>query len=234
MKKELYRASFILALIVIFVSVSPVAMAGTIGNPTASVEQGSFLVGAEIDFWERDMEDEFGDEGEVEGTKILVKGTYGVSDTIDVFGKIGMAGCEFLLAGFPIETDMDIAIGIGGKVNVYDQGQTKVGVVAQILLWSGDDTVLGTNVEIDATEFDLAFGGSYKVSEEFNCYGGLMYSMVSGEITISGVGSLDIDESDSIGIFIGGEFAVSPQSKVGLELRLMSETSFTLMASFAF
>jgi hypothetical protein len=66
MKKELCKASFILALIVIFVSVSPVAMAGTVGSPTATVEQGSFQVGAEIDLWERDMEVETGDEGEVE------------------------------------------------------------------------------------------------------------------------------------------------------------------------
>ncbi len=240
MKKELYRASFILALIVIFISVSPVAMAGTVGNPSASVGQGSFQVGAEIDFWERDMEDEFGDEGKVEGTKILVKGTYGISDKFDVFGKIGMAGAEFDIAGTPIETDMDIAFGIGGKVNVYDQGQTKAGIVAQVLLWSGEDTSIpgapGVILEIDATEFDLAFGGSYEVSEAFKCYGGLMYAMVSGEITASGAatGSFDADESDPIGIFIGGEFDISPHSRAGLELRLMSETSFSFMASFTF
>jgi hypothetical protein len=241
MKKELYRVSFVLALIVVFVSVSPVAMAGTVGSPTATVAQGSFLMGAEIDFWERDMEDEFGDEGEVEGTKILVKGTFGVSDTIDVFGKIGMAGSEFNLAGFPVETDMDIAFGIGGKVNVYDQGQTKAGIVAQVLLWSGEDTSIpgapGGTVEIDATEFDIAFGGSYKVSEEFNWYGGLIYSMVSGELTVSGPGgsgSFDVDEADPIGIFLGGEFAISPQAKAGLELRLINETSFTFMANFTF
>ena len=233
MKKELYRASFILALIVIFVSVTPVAMAGTVGNPTATVEQGSFQVGAEIDFWERDMEDEAGDEGEVEGTRILVKGTYGISDKIDVFGKIGMADAE--IKDLDIETDMDIAFGIGGKVNVYDQGQIKAGVVAQILLWSGEDSpVPGIDVEVDATEFDLAFGGSYKVSEAFNCYGGLMYSMVSGEVDAGVFGSFDFDEADPIGIFIGGEFAITPQAKAGLELRLMSETSFTLMANFAF
>jgi hypothetical protein len=233
MKKELYRASFIIALIVIFVSVSPVAMAGTVGNPTASVGQGSFQVGAEIDFWERDMEDEDGDEGEVEGTRILVKGTYGISDKIDVFGKIGMVDAEIKDLG--IETDMDIAFGIGGKVNVYDQGQIKAGIVAQVLLWSGEDSPApGIDVEVDATEFDLAVGGSYEVSEAFKCYGGLMYSMVSGEVDAGGLGSFDFDEADPIGIFIGGEFDISPQSRAGLELRLMSETSFALMANFAF
>ncbi len=231
MKKELCKASFILALIVIFVSVSPVAMAGTVGSPTATVEQGSFQVGAEIDLWERDMEVETGDEGEVEGKKILVKGTYGISDKIDVFAKIGMADAK--IDDIDFESDMDIAYGIGDKVNVYEKGQIKADVDAQIPLCSGDDdTAVGPNVEIDATEFDPAIGGSYEVSEAFNCYGGLMYDMVIEEM--SNGGSVDVDESDPIGIFLGGKYTITPQVKAGLELRLTSETSFTLMGSFAF
>jgi hypothetical protein len=231
MKKELCKASFILALIVIFVSVSPAAMAGTVGSPTATVEQGSFQVGAEIDLWERDMEVETGDEGEVEGKKILVKGTYGISDKIDVFAKIGMADAK--IDDIDFESDMDIAYGIGDKVNVYEKGQIKADVDAQIPLCSGDDdTAVGPNVEIDATEFDPAIGGSYEVSEAFNCYGGLMYDMVIEEM--SNGGSVDVDESDPIGIFLGGKYTITPQVKAGLELRLTSETSFTLMGSFAF
>ncbi len=107
MKKELYSVSFILALIVIFVSVSPVAIAGTVGNPTATVAHRSFLVGAEIDFWDRDVDiDGVGVEG-VDGTKILVKGTYGISDKIDVFGKIGMAKVE--------DSGYDPAFGLGWR-----------------------------------------------------------------------------------------------------------------------
>jgi len=217
MKKELYRASFILALIVMFISVSPVAMAGTVGNPTATVAQGSFLVGAEIDFWERDMDFDAGSVVEIEGTKILVKGTYGISDKVDVFGKIGMAEVE--------DSDMDIAFGFGGKVNVYEKGQIKAGVVAQFLFWSGEDA----GVDIDITEFDLAFGGRYEVNKDFDCYGGLMFAMVEGDIAGS-----DFDEDDTIGIFLGGEFTITPQARAGVELRLMSETSLTLMANFAF
>ena len=218
MKKELYRASFILALIVMFVSVSPVAMAGTVGNPTASVAQGSFLVGAEIDFWDRDF-DMGGVIGvtDVDGTKILVKGTYGISDKIDVFGKIGMAEVE--------NSGWDPAFGLGGKVNVYERGQIKAGVVAQFLLWSGEDS----GVDIDIIEFDLAFGGLYEVTKEFDCYGGLMLAMVDGDADGN-----DFNQDDPIGIFLGGEFDITPQAKAGLELRLISETSFTFMAGFAF
>ena len=231
MKKELYRASFILALIAIFVSVSPVAMAETVGSPTATVVQGSFQVGAETDLWEKDMEVETGDEDEVESEKILVKGTYGISDKIDVFAKVGMADAKIDDNDF--EFDMDIAYGIGDKVNVYEKGQIKADVDAQIPLCSGDDdTAVGPNVEIDATEFDLAICGSYEVSEAFNCYGGFMYDMVIGEM--SNWESVDVDESDPIGIFLGGKYTITPQLKTGLELRLTSETSFTLMGSFAF
>ena len=215
MKKELYRSSFILALIVMFVSVSPVAIAGTVGNPTATVAKGSFLVGAEIDFWERDMEN--GGTFEVDGTKILVKGTGGISDNIDVFAKIGMAEVE--------DSGFDPAIGVGVKVNVYERGKVKAGVVAQILYWSGEDS----GVDIDITEFDLAFGGSYDVTKEFDCYGGLMLAIAQGDADGN-----DFDQDDPIGIFLGGEFDITPEAKAGVELRLISETSFTLMASFAF
>ena len=232
MKKELYRASFILALIAIFVSVSPVAMAETVGSPTATVVQGSFQVGAETDLWEKDMEVETGDEDEVESEKIHVKGTYGISDKIDVFAKVGMADAKIDDNDF--EFDMDIAYEIEGKVNVYEKGQIKADVVEQNPLWSGndDDTAVGPIIEIDATEFDLAFGGNYEVSESFHCYGGLMYAMVIGEM--SNGGSVGVYESDPIGIFLGGKYTITPQVKAGLEMRLTSETSFTLMGSFAF
>ena len=221
MKKELYRSSFILALIVMFASVSPVAIAGTVGNPTATVAKGSFLVGAEIDLWDRDMEN--GGTFDVEGTKILVKGTGGISDNIDVFGKIGLAEAEIDDAGW--DSGFELAFGIGGKVNVYERGKVKAGVVAQILYWSGEDS----GVDVDITEFDLAFGGSYDVTKEFDCYGGLMLAIVDGDADGN-----DFDADDPIGIFLGGEFDITPEAKAGVELRLISETSFTLMASFAF
>ncbi len=215
MKKELYRASFILALIVLFVSVSPVAMAGTVGNPIATLAKGSFLVGAEIDIWDRDFEN--GGTFDAEGTKILVKGTYGISDKIDVFGKIGMAEVE--------DSGFEPALGIGGKVNVYERGKIKAGIVAQFLLWSGEDS----GVDIDIMEFDLAFGGLYEVTKEFDCYGGLMLAMAEGDASGN-----DFNAKDSIGIFLGGEYDITPQAKAGVELRLISETSFTFMANFAF
>jgi hypothetical protein len=221
MKKELYRASFILALIVMFVSVSPVAMAGTVGNPTAIGAKGSFLVGAEIDFWDRDFEN--GGTFDADGTKVLVKGTYGITNKVDVFGKIGMAEMEVDDAGW--DSGYEPAIGFGGKVNVYERGQIKAGVVAQIGFWSGEDS----GIDIDITEFDLAFGGSYEVTKELDCYGGLMFAMVNGDADGN-----DFDEADPIGIFLGGEFDITPKAKAGVELRLISETSFTLMAGFAF
>ncbi len=232
MKKELYRTLFILTLIAIFVSVSPVAMAEPFGSPTATVVQGSFHVGAETDLLEKDMEVETGDEDEVESENIRVKGTYGISDKIDVFAKVGMADAKIDDNDF--EFDMDIAYEIEGEVNVYEKGQIKADVVAQNPLWSDndDDTAVGPNFEIDATEFDLAIGGNYEVSEAFNCYGGLMYAMVIGEM--SNGGSVGVYESDPIGIFLGGEYTITPHVKAGLELRQMSETSFTFMTSFAF
>ncbi|MEE8480749.1 MAG: hypothetical protein V3T59_05855, partial [Desulfobacterales bacterium] len=101
----------------------------------------------------------------------------------------------------------------------------KAGVVAQFLFWSGEDS----GVDIDITEFDIVFGGRYEVTKEFDCYGGLMLASVYGDADGD-----DFTEDDLIGIFLGGEYDITPQAKAGVELRLMSETSFTFMANFAF
>jgi len=54
-------------------------------------------------------------------------------------------------------------------------------------------------------------------------------SMVQGDIDAN-----NFDEDDPIGIFLGGEYDITPQAKAGVGLRLMSETSFSFMANFAF
>jgi hypothetical protein len=53
--------------------------------------------------------------------------------------------------------------------------------------------------------------------------------MVQGDIDAN-----NFDADDPIGIFLGGEYDITPQIKAGVELRLMSETSFSFMANFAF
>ena len=59
-----------------------------------------------------------------------------------------------------------------------------------------------------------------------------MYAMVIGEMYNGG--SVYVDESYPICIFLGGEYTITPHVKAGLELRQMSDTSFTFMTSFAF
>jgi hypothetical protein len=56
-----------------------------------------------------------------------------------------------------------------------------------------------------------------------------MLAMVEGDAN-----GADFSADDPIGIFLGAEYDITPEAKAGVELRLISETSLSFMASFAF
>lgn len=258
MKRRLLQLTLILTGTTILLLFFSVAMAGTIGNPTATVEQGSFRVGAEIDLTERDTEDDDGGESvEAESNRYIVRGTYGISDQINVYAKLGMADCtvdEF-------EGDNEFTYGGGLKATIYDEGEVKIGVVAQISHFSSEDSYeeeeadyyytysYSEDIELTWWEYEIAVGASYEGLENFVPYGGIFYSKIDGEAkskynyeredyygthSDSGSETSDFEESDSIGIFVGADYAVSEQFNLGAEARLIAESSFSFWASYAF
>lgn len=227
--------------------------ADTIGNPGRSLEAGSFQICAEAGMWNRDMELEgVDDEDSVEGKRIILKAIYGINEKIDIYGKVGMADSEFDLYGYEVKTDMAIAYGGGARVQFYNEGQIKAGFVIQFLSLTGKKTedvedtyidALGINYsgkikgEVDAMEIDAAVGASREINDDMDLYAGLYYSKLNAELTgtiSDGSDSLDADESDPLGIFIGGEYRVNENITMGAEGRFLAEQSFSISGGIIF
>ncbi len=245
--------------------------AATIGDATA-IEQGKFGVALDLDMAKRDIEgeDDDGDGVELERNTYSVKGTYGITEKIGVFAKLGMSTLE--VEGF--EGDSEFSYGVGLNAVIYDTGELKFGLCLQANSFSGteenkqsedafDEEITWTEeVELKAMEYDLAFTAGYQIQENLSVYGGLMYSKFDGEITSDATGlseaeeaiieeliedgwideedleemegSFDVEESDSIGIIIGGNYNITPQINIGLEGRFITETSISFLLGFLF
>lgn len=252
MGKRRRSSTSVIVLAVVYLLISSVALAETIGNPVNTLESGSFRLTAEVGMWERDMDLE-GDTGTVEGNRVFAKGTYGLNENLCFFAKVGMTSSEFNLYGVAdVETDMELAFGVGGKFNFYNEGQLKAGVVVQVTKLSGEDaqdisneyipgygTVSGTlKGELDALEIDFGVGASYEVDDSILCYGGLYYSKLSVDLEASlnstKLVDTDSDEEDPIGLFVGGEYNLNEKLHVGAELRVVAEKSFSVFCGFTF
>ncbi|MBU0993109.1 MAG: outer membrane beta-barrel protein [Proteobacteria bacterium] len=220
---------------------SIIGFADTIGNPARSLEAGKVQLGVEAGLWDRDMElDGVDGDDSVEGKRMMLRAVYGITEKVDIYGKVGMADSKFDLFGYDVETDMDIAFGGGARLQFYDEGQIKAGVVAQFLSLTGDasENVEGYDVkgEVDAKEIDVAVGASYEIDDTINTYGGIYYSKISTDLKITSPVKMDgnADEADPIGIFIGGEYLINENISVGAEARLIAEQSFSISGTFAF
>ncbi|MGA1845183.1 MAG: hypothetical protein ACMUIS_11535, partial [bacterium] len=108
-----------------------------------------------------------------------------------------------------------------------------VGVGLQYLSLTSEDSTAGSTAEVESSEMDLFAGTSYLGLGKVVPYGGLHLSMVDGEFTDTGY-SADFEQDDSIGLFMGADMSLSDQFRGGAEVRLVSETSFSLNFSYLF
>jgi len=119
------------------------------------------------------------------------------------------------------------------KATVYEMTNMQVGVGLQYLTYSSEETTLGVTTEADSSEMDLYAGTSYTGLGKVVPYGGLHFSMVDGEFSSSG-SSMDFEQADSVGLFMGADLGFNNQFRGGAEVRLVSETSFSLNLSYLF
>jgi hypothetical protein len=207
------------------------AMSDTIGNPTATVGDRMSAVDVSVDFTNRDIDVEGGGDDDVDSNRILVKGTYGI-EPINIYAKLGVANVEVDDA----DGDYGLAFGFGIKATVHETPNAKVGIGLQYLSFESEDTVNGVDYEADvSSEIDIFAGVSYLgLQNNITPYGGLVISMIDGDLEVEGWGSADFEEDDTLGIFAGIDFDASDQFKAGVELRLINETSITLKVSYLF
>lgn len=206
----------ILILSVVFVCQAAMGWAGTIGDPVPRMSAGRWMVTAELDNWDKDMDHDV----DLESTRFLAKFTYGVSGNVNIFGRIGLA--EFELGDS--DSDYDPAWGAGISAKIYDDNAIEVGLVGQFFQFSGDFS----GDDFDVTEIDIACGVHHQFNHELSGYGGMAISMVEIDFDHG-----DLDEDDPFFFFGGIEFALNPGTDLGVEVRIFGESSITFLANFA-
>ena len=232
MKKSL---GIVVVLLVVLVFCTA-AIAGTIGNPNATVQNQKYDFTFDTDFTNRDTDIDGLSVHEMDSSRFLVKGTYGLETgniPLNLYAKLGMANGEGEDSGYKFDGDYGLAYQLGVKATVYEMTNMQVGVGLQYLSYSSEYEELGTTVEADSSEMDLYAGTSYLGYGKVVPYGGLHLSMVDGEFSSSG-SSTDFEQADSVGLFMGAEMGLSDQFRGGAEVRLVSETSFSLNFSYLF
>ena len=212
------------------------AVSGTIGNPNATVQNKQVVFDFDTDFTNRDIDIKGASVHEMDSSRFMVKGTYGLETgniPLNLYAKLGMANVENDEAGYEFDGDYGMAYQLGMKATVYEMTNMQVGVGLQYLSYSSEETELSVTTEIDSSEIDLYAGTSYTGLGKVVPYGGLHISMVDGE-TSSGAISADFEQDDSVGLFMGADMGLSDQFRGGAEIRLVNETSFSLNFSYLF
>ena len=92
--------------------------AGNIGDPGATLNQGKFSAGPEFSGVSREIRDGNGIRYDTESWRLLLKGSYGITDWMEGFGRLG--GATFQIRGTPYDSNPGIAGGAGLKATFLD------------------------------------------------------------------------------------------------------------------
>jgi hypothetical protein len=183
----------------------------------------------------------------------MLKATFGVSSTWDIFAKLGYADADiednYVTAGVPqkeeYDGDSDIAFGIGAKGCLSGCGGSgpQVMVDGQYLFYTVDTDVTfggipltGYTSETDFTELQIAVYGVWTVGT-FKPYAGAKYSTVELENTANIPSIMEswvitYEEADSFGVFAGADYEVNSNLSFNAELRVVDETAISLGANW--
>ena len=89
------------------------------GDPGASLIKGEFSLRLERSWISREIRDENSGHYDTEAWRLFAKGSYGVADWVEAFGRVGAATLR--IRGTSFESDPGIAAGGGLKVNFLDR-----------------------------------------------------------------------------------------------------------------
>jgi hypothetical protein len=177
--------------------------------------------------------------GEADGVKqqrAFIDVSHGLTDAIDIFGRIGGSRLEiheytwFAGDDHIFDGDMGIAFGGGVRGTIYEQNSTKFGAVA-LINWSRTEdqrqAVLGSaysSAEIEYYEFMLACGVVHPLAPNVNVYGGPFFWWLDGELEGTGISSSPVKVSDDIeeegvGAYLGGVFEITDNWSICAEFQ---------------
>jgi hypothetical protein len=172
------KTFFIFFFAILFFTGGECTFAGSIGEPGATMKKGDWALGPEISGIAREISDRENVRYDTESWRLLLKGSYGVTDWLEVFGRMG--GATIKIRGTPFDRNLGIAAGAGLKGTFLDPPghPLRYGLGGQFLYAQADDQ----GATAKWFEYDIWLGVSYKDSKNLNPYGGVVYSRVDGKL----------------------------------------------------
>ncbi len=228
MKKALSALFFLAGLFL----ASGEVFAGNIGDPGSSLNKGGWALGTEFSGISREIRDGDGIRYDTESWRLLLKGSYGITDWLEGFARAG--GVTLKIRGTPFDSNPGWAAGAGLKATFLDPPghPLKYSLGAQFLyLEAGDRDARGKWFE-----YDLWLGTAYKDWKKLTPYGGIVYSRVDGKMKeFPARPALDEFKSPAaMGIFFGVDWKLYEHLLLGIDARLSGENSGTFSLQYRF
>ncbi len=199
------------------------AFAGNIGDPGPSGKNGDRTVGTELSIISREIRDGEGIRYDTEGWRLFLKSSYGITDWLEVFGRLG--GAAVKIRGTSFDSNPGIAAGGGLKGTFLDPPNhpLRYSLGGQFLYMQAKDE----GAEDKWLEYDLWLGMAYKEMGEFVPFGGIIYSRIDGKMkNFPSQPMLDEFKSPTTaGFFLGFDWSFSKGKILGMEFRGISENS---------
>ena len=225
-----------------------VAAAGMIGSPVATLQRHAIGVGVESSLINRELAFETGASPEIDMIKVLFRGSYGVVDRVNVFLSLGIVDDDFKVVNFGSPgTDLKflaepaMAYGGGFKLTLYEFPKFLLGAGGQFELFTLDsiNSITPTpfvDARLDWMEYRFFVGAHLKDVPYFVPYGGLYLTVLNGELGFSSfsIPTTDVEESQSLGLFYGGDFKVWNKVILSAELHLIAENSIAFSLNYTF
>ncbi len=234
----------LLGFIVVVCLCCSVAMAlDPMGPPAAGLNESQWSIGAEYSFSENNLlrARDRANIKDLAMNKAYGRVGYGLSDNWEVFGRVGWADFEYERATWGSGEDWwsgddegSLALGMGTKVTLKENGATKWGALAQLswVNFTGTHTNPESKsspgeFEIDIYEIQLAVGPTHQLSENICLYGGPFLHLVDGELMHQNdSGDRDnypIEERSMVGCYIGAQVDFTENSVINVEYQLTGD-----------
>jgi opacity protein-like surface antigen len=160
------------------------------GPPTATCEQGQFLIAPEFSYSENDVERDGGRDTTVEITTLLARVAYGLQDDWELFVRGGTGGGSSWIP---------ITLGAGVKWTFLPDSELPWGLLLQTHWLPGTSFAS----EFDLYEIQIAAGPTY-CFDRLCLYGGPFLHFLRGEEDSSVFGThLDLEEESVLGAYAG-------------------------------
>lgn len=225
MKVRFYLLIFLLTFISAIIS-----DAAPIGRPIAA--QNQWMVGGIVSYERVDLEDGSRSlRGEAVSTIFLGEASYGFSEGGEFYVRMGMSDEKYKAGGFTpnLSTKLDWAMGIRGTLYDSYQNWKLIGD----LQWMARPSRNYSGADLDFSEWQIATGMEYRLTNEIFPYGGIFYQNI--EIRSNNQGIFPTVKSvQNIGAYLGLGYEPSPRWVFFTEGRMSTGGCVTAGANYRF